>query len=146
MAKVFISSTSMDLDAYRLVATEECNRLGLVPIDMKFFPATGTGATEGSKRKLDEADLYVGTFAHRYGYIEEGYDKSVTEIEFEYAGNERRLDRLCFLVHPDYPWPESARDLRTTSSWRPSRTRLTEVSFAHCLPQWRTSKESCASP
>ena len=53
---------------------------------MKYFPATGKGATEGSKRRLDEADLYVGIFAHRYGYIEEGYDKSVTEIEFDYAG------------------------------------------------------------
>jgi hypothetical protein len=110
MTKVFISSTSMDLDAYRQVANEECNRLGLVPIDMKYFPATGKGATEGSKRKLNDADLYVGIFAYRYGHIEEGYDKSVTEIEFEYAGNERRLERLCFLVHPDYPWPESARD------------------------------------
>ncbi len=110
MTKAFVSSTSKDLEAYRQVANEECNRLGLVPIAMKYFPATGKGATKGSKRKLDEADLYVGIFAHRYGYIEEGCDKSVTEIEFDYAGNERRLDRLCFLVDPDYAWPESARD------------------------------------
>lgn len=41
--------------------------------------------------------------------IEEGCDKSVTEVEFDYAG-ERGLDRLCFLVNPKYPWPPESID------------------------------------
>jgi hypothetical protein len=69
----------------------------------------GVGATEGSKRQLHDADLYVGIFAHRYGYIEAGHDRSVTEIEFDYAG-ERKLERLCFLVKLDYPWPPDVID------------------------------------
>ena len=109
MAKVFISSTSIDLRDYRDAAIEECNRLGLVPIAMEFFEAMTLGAAAGSKRKLDDADLYVGIFAHRYGYIEEGQEKGVTEIEFDHA-TERGLDRLCFLVDPDWPWPEWLHD------------------------------------
>ena len=101
---VFISSTGKDLADYRQAAIDTCNRLQLIPIAMEFFSAMGQGATEGSKKKVDESNLYVGIFAHRYGYIEHGYEKSVTETEFDYAG-ERRLDRLCFLVKSDYPWP-----------------------------------------
>jgi hypothetical protein len=49
------------------------------------------GASEGSKSKLEAADLYIGIFAHRYGYTEEGYQKSVTEIEFDHAGERRTI-------------------------------------------------------
>src|SRR5688572_17268689 len=86
MAKVIISSTGLDLQEYRDAAIEICLKLQLLPIAMEYFEVMGAGATEGSKRKLAEADAYVGIFAHRYGYIESGYDKSVTEIEFDYAG------------------------------------------------------------
>jgi tetratricopeptide (TPR) repeat protein len=110
MAKnVFISSTSLDLKEYRQAAIDACRNLGFEPIAMENFEAMGVGATEGSKRKLKEADLYIGIIAHRYGYVEAGYDRSVTEVEFDYAG-ERGLDRLCFLVHPDCDWPDEAID------------------------------------
>ena len=109
MATVFISSTGKDLKDYRQAAIEVCNQLGLVPIAMEFFEAMGIGATEGSKSKLDGADVYVGIFANRYGYIEDGYDKSVTEIEFDYAG-EKGLEPLCFLLDPKHPWPQDAVD------------------------------------
>lgn len=107
--KVFISSTGFDLKAYRQAAIEVCNELGLIPLAMEFFEAMAKGATAGSKSKLDQADVYVGIFAHRYGYIEEGYERSVTEVEFDY-GEERGLERLCFVVDPNYPWPPAAID------------------------------------
>ncbi len=99
--KVFISSTSQDLSAYRSAAVEECIRLGMLPIPMELFEAMALGANAGSRRKLDGADLYVGIFAHRYGYVEPGHVASVTENEFDHAG-ERGIDRLCFLVRPDH--------------------------------------------
>jgi Domain of unknown function (DUF4062) len=99
--KVFLSSTSLDLAEYRKAAFEECTTVGLFPIGMESFEAMTVGATAGSKRKLDDADLYVGIFAHRYGYIEEGHATSVTECEFDYAA-ERGLGLLCFLVEPDH--------------------------------------------
>ena len=64
----------------------------------------------GSLAHVDRADLYVGIFAHRYGYIEQGYGgRSVTECEFDYAG-ERAIDRLCFLLNPVHLWPPEYRD------------------------------------
>src|SRR5262249_47852554 len=106
---VFISSTSVDLKKYRMAAMQVCEQLGFEPIAMENFEAMGVGATEGSKRKLRDADLYIGIIAHRYGYIESGHEHSVTEIEFDYAG-ERGLDRLCFIVDPEHSWPKSAID------------------------------------
>jgi hypothetical protein len=111
MSKVFISSTGQDLKDYRLAAIETCNQLELVPVAMEFFESMGAGATEGSKKKLESAAVYVGIFAHRYGYIEAGYQHSVTEVEFNYAGG-RGLDRLCFLIDPKYPWPPEAVDYK----------------------------------
>ncbi|MBA3873171.1 MAG: DUF4062 domain-containing protein, partial [Anaerolineae bacterium] len=110
---VFISSTSLDLKRYRKAAIEVCKDLGFEPIAMENFEAMGVGATEGSKRKLKEADLFIGIVAHRYGYVEDGHERSVTESEFDYAG-ERGLDRLCFIVDPAYTWPKRTMEKRQT--------------------------------
>ena len=57
----------------------------------------GVGATAGSRFKLDDADVYVGILANRYGYIEDGFDKSVTELEFEHAQS-RGIEPLFFVA------------------------------------------------
>ena len=120
---VFISSTSMDLKKYRQAAIEVCEKLGFEPIAMENFEAMGVGATEGSKRKLRDADLYIGIIAHRYGYVEDGHDRSVTEIEFDYAG-ERGLDRLCFMVDNDYQWPKASIEKRQTTRVSAFKTKV----------------------
>jgi len=111
--RVFISSTSLDLKRYRRAAIEACKTLGFEPVAMEDFEAMGVGATEGSKRKLKEADLFVGIVAHRYGYIEQGYDRSVTEAEFDYA-RERGLECLCFIVEPAATWPKTHIERKNT--------------------------------
>ena len=97
--KAFISSTSKDLGDYRTAAYEVCNRLSLVPLGMEQFESMGLGATAGSRLKVKDSNVYVGIVANRYGYIEAGFEKSVTELEFDYAG-ECGLDRLCFVADP----------------------------------------------
>ena len=121
--KVFIGSTGQDLKEYRQAAIEVCNQLSLVPIAMEFFEAMGAGATKGCRQKVDEADLYVGIFAHRYGYIEEGHEKSVTEDEFDYAG-ERELDRLCYLVDPKHDWPPDSIDFEQYDKLKAFKARI----------------------
>src|SRR5689334_992312 len=87
MQRVMISSSSMDLAAYRRAAIQVCNRLGLQPIAMEYFEATESGATAASLRKVEESDVYVGIFAYRAGYTEPGYDRPLTELEFDHAGD-----------------------------------------------------------
>jgi hypothetical protein len=121
--RVFVSSTGQDLSAYRAAAFDTCLKLGLLPIAMEFFEAMEAGATEGSKQKLEEADVYVGIFAHRYGYIEEGAERSVTEIEFDFAG-ERGVERLCFLIDPAHLWPPGAIDVENYERLKAFKVRL----------------------
>ena len=107
MTKVFISSTSEDPSEYRTAAVSVCNELGYMPNPMQFLGPIGRGATSGSDERLKQANLYLGIFPHRYGYIEEGYNCRVTEAEFDYAhecGIERDPKRpVCnqnFLICP----------------------------------------------
>lgn len=104
MSNVFISSTYEDLKEYRQAAIEVCRRLGLEPIAMEEFEASGQPTTENSIDRLNSAHVYVGIFAHRYGRTDDRYGgRSVTEIEFDHAGK-CQLERLCFLVKPEHPW------------------------------------------
>jgi hypothetical protein len=119
----FISSTSIDLADYRQAAIEVCNELQITPIAMEFFGAAGVGANAGSKSKLEGADVYIGIFAHRYGYIEDGSETSVTEIEFDYA-SDRGIERLCFVVDPKHPWPTEAIDYQNHDRLETFKARL----------------------
>src|SRR5438045_9492994 len=100
--RVFLSSTGRDLGDYRAAAIAVCNELGLIPVAMEFWESLGRGATAISLTKLDDCDVFVGFFAHRYGYVEDGDDRSVTEREFDHAAG--KMDRLCFVMSADHPW------------------------------------------
>jgi hypothetical protein len=51
---------------------------------------------------VEEADVYVGVFAFRYGYVPDGHDISVTEREHNHAV-ELKMPRLIFFMHDDHP-------------------------------------------
>ena len=64
---------------------------------MEDLPASDDDAIDASMKLVDEADIYVGVFAYRYGYVPEGHKKSITEMEYERAV-ERQIPRLIFLI------------------------------------------------
>ncbi|MBN1402344.1 MAG: DUF4062 domain-containing protein, partial [Anaerolineae bacterium] len=59
-------------------------------------------AIAASLKMVDQADIYVGIYAHRYGYVPKGHDLSVTEMEYDHAG-ERGIPRLVYVMHEDHP-------------------------------------------
>ncbi len=69
---------------------------------MEHLPASDADAVQESLRMVDEADIYVGILAHRYGYVPKGADRSITQMEYERAV-ERGISRLMFLMHKDTP-------------------------------------------
>src|ERR671919_155143 len=102
MTNVLISSTGWDLADHRRAAIEVCNRLEFVPKAMEYFPAMPQGPTEGSLLRFSDGDVYVGIFAGKYGTIDVAHDRSITELEYDFAG-EQGIDRLCFLADPEHP-------------------------------------------
>src|SRR5262245_2929903 len=100
--KVMISSTARDLPEHRKEAMDACLREGMFPSMMEHLPASDAEAIGASLAMVDEADIYVGIFAHRYGYVPAGHAISVTEMEYDRAV-ERGIPRLIFVMHGDHP-------------------------------------------
>jgi hypothetical protein len=103
--KVFISSTFCDLQRHRAAVGDAIERLGIQPSRMEAF---GARPEEPSRACLDEveaSDLFVGIYAHRYGFVPDGSTVSITEAEFEHATKLRR-PTFCFIVDNEYTWDE----------------------------------------
>ncbi|HLA45338.1 MAG TPA: DUF4062 domain-containing protein, partial [Aggregatilineales bacterium] len=98
---VMISSTARDLPDYRQQAMDACVRQGMFPIMMEHLPAMDEDAISASMAMVDEAEIYLGIFARRYGYIPAGHEISITEIEYNRAV-EREIPRLIFIIDDAY--------------------------------------------
>jgi tetratricopeptide (TPR) repeat protein len=96
-----ISSTSLDLPEHRKEAMEACRRQGFLAMPMEDLPASDEGAIAVSLGMVDNADIYLGILAHRYGYVPKGHDISITEMEYNRAG-ERGIPRLMFVMHEEH--------------------------------------------
>jgi hypothetical protein len=103
---VMISSTALDLPDYREQAIDAILRMGMHPIAMEHLAAMSADAIDASLAMVDEAEIYLGIFAHRYGYMPDNPrnpDKlSVTELEYRRAV-ERDIPRLIFIIDENAP-------------------------------------------
>ncbi len=102
--KVFISSTYVDLIEYRKKAIEVVLRNKFLPLAMEFFNAQTEDATTVCDKEIRECDVFIGIYAHRYGFIPKGKKKSITQLEYELANKEPRKNCLYFIVEKDFPW------------------------------------------
>ena len=98
---VMISSTILDLPQHRAEVKEACLQQGMFPDMMEHLPASPLDAIRVSMEKVDKADLYLGVFGHRYGYVPGDHDISITEMEYERAVN-RGISRMIFVMHKDH--------------------------------------------
>ena len=102
MTKIaMISSTSLDLPEHRKLVMDACLRHDILPKAMEHLPPRDADAIQVSMEMVDQADLYIGIFAWRYGHIPEGQDISITEMEFNRAV-EREIPILVFLIHDEH--------------------------------------------
>ena len=108
--KVMISSTAMDLPDHRRGLRDGCERAGFEPKMMETLPALAANAVKASLRLVEKSDVYVGVFAWRYGYVPDGHDISITEMEYNRAV-ELNKPVLIFFSHDDHPI--TARDVET---------------------------------
>ena len=65
---------------------------------MEIFPASTRPTVEECLRFAKEADILVGIIAWRYGWQPDGEEKSITEMEYDAAG-----ERLMFLLDRQLP-------------------------------------------
>ncbi|HJQ34149.1 MAG TPA: DUF4062 domain-containing protein [Pyrinomonadaceae bacterium] len=97
---VMVSSTVLDLPEHRKEVRDACLRMGMLPVMMEHLTAGDTDAAEKSLAMVDGADIYLGVFAYRYGYVPDANNPdriSITEMEYNRAV-ERDIPRLIFFM------------------------------------------------
>jgi len=100
--KVFLSSTYVDLIEHRKAAHDALERLGQEVGRMEIFGAHSEEATSIALDQLEKCELIIGIYAHRYGFIPEGLDVSITEQEYIHAKSKGK-PVLCFVVDEEQP-------------------------------------------
>jgi serine/threonine-protein kinase len=103
MAKIYISSTYVDLKEEREAAAQAVRRLGHQSIAMEDYVASDKRPVEKCLQDVRSCNVYVGIFAWRYGYIPPGYGKSITHLEYETA-KKTGIPCLIFLTDKKAPW------------------------------------------
>jgi hypothetical protein len=105
--KVFVSSTFVDLADHRKAVDDTLSRLSAQFRGMEYF---GARPYEPKKVCFDEiarCEVFIGIYAHRYGWIPPGDISSITEQEFDEA-RRRGMPCYCYVVDPNHPWNPKA--------------------------------------
>jgi hypothetical protein len=104
MNRVFLSSTYADLVNHRGAVQAAIRRLGAVDVAMEHFGAREERPLDECLRIVrEESDLFVGVYAYRYGFVPDGFEQSISELEYRAAG-EVALPRFLYLVDESHPW------------------------------------------
>ncbi len=129
LPRVFIASTSMDLDPYRAAARDQILAAGCHPIMMEYWQADARPSVQLCLDQVGQADAVLLLVAWRFGWVptpEDGGDgeHSITQLEIEEA---KRLDKPLFVVCADADWPGRLwardKDLHSLEQFRASLNR-----------------------
>src|SRR5437868_512382 len=97
---VFISSTSEDLKEYRAAARDAVLAVGLRPVMMEYFAASGGPPLRECLDLVSPCEVVIVLIAERYGWVPPDQppsdSKSITWLECEHAAGRGR-DLLVFL-------------------------------------------------
>ena len=97
MAKVYLSSTLVDLKAERTVVTNWLIAAGHQPVHS--YAADSESVHLSCLNDIDPCDLYVLILGHRYGFVPEENNPeqlAITQLEFRHAGS-LGLPRIALL-------------------------------------------------
>jgi hypothetical protein len=102
MATIYLSSTYEDLKDFRLAVLQALHQSEYRVINMENYVATDDRPVDKCLKDVEQADIYVGVFAFRYGYIPPSDHNnpnrlSITELELRHAQCLKK-PRLIFLA------------------------------------------------
>ena len=102
--RVFLSSTFSDLTTHREAVQRAIRQLGAIDVSMEHFGARDERPVDECVRLVrEESDIFVGIYAHRYGYVPDGTDTSISELEYN-AAQSAALPRFIYTVDDNHPW------------------------------------------
>jgi hypothetical protein len=107
MARIFVSSTFVDLKECRESVFRAIRKAGHQDIAMEYYVAEDKRPVDRCLRDVRSSDLYIGVFAWRYGWIPAKNNRrhlSITEMEYREALKSGK-PCLIFLLDSSVPWP-----------------------------------------
>lgn len=150
MTTVYLSSTYENLKDYRSAVFQALHQAGYDVKAMEDYVAADKRPVDKCLADVAQADIYVGVFAFRYGYVpppEHGNPGalSISELEFRYA---EKLKKPCltFAVSEDASWPRKFDDTRTDKENKGERiNRLREYLLTEKTTSFFSSPHELAS-
>jgi tetratricopeptide (TPR) repeat protein len=112
VARIYLSSTYSDLKEHREKVYRVLRQLGHDVVAMEDYVAADQRPVDRCLADVAASDLYIGIFAHRYGYVPEQDNpdgRSITELEHRCA-MARGIPRLIFLLDENTAWPPGQMD------------------------------------
>ncbi|MBE1485775.1 HEAT repeat domain-containing protein [Plantactinospora soyae] len=106
MTKVYVSATFRDLQECRAAVQLALRRLRVEDVAMESYVAEDRRPLERCLADVADCDIYIGIFAWRYGFVPDGYDRSITELEYREALTAGK-PCLIFLLDEEAPWPRN---------------------------------------
>ncbi|NTW55370.1 MAG: tetratricopeptide repeat protein [Chlorobaculum sp.] len=102
--KVFISSTYDDLIDYRTAAIRAVEGTNYQAGKMEVFGARSEEPVKACLKEVEECEIFFGIYALRYGFVPDGSDISITEMEYLHA-KEKGKTIYCFILDEEnQPW------------------------------------------
>ena len=121
--QVFVSSTYSDLVQERQAAVTAILKAGHIPAGMELFTAADRSQMTTIKQWIDESDVYMLILGGRYGSIEPTSGISYTELEYDYAVEQRKP--LFAVVTTDAALESKVRSGGTSFSEKENPKQLT---------------------
>jgi len=110
MKNIFVSSTFRDLEQHRAAVREGIRQFGSIDVSMENLGARDERPKAECLRLVaEESDVFVGVYAHRYGFVPDGEEISITQSEYE-AATLAGIPRFVYLIDNEHPWPPSMVD------------------------------------
>jgi len=107
---VFVSSTFTDMQAYRRKVRDALTQLETIVRGMEQFGSRPGSPVAECIDVVQSCRIYIGVFGMRYGSIPDGYDKSMTHLEYDEA-QRSGLPSLIYILDDNHPIP--AKDVET---------------------------------
>src|SRR5262245_2831451 len=116
MTTIYLSSAYEDLKEYREVVYKGLRQSGYDVVSMEDYVAADQRPVDKCLDDVKKADIYVGIFAFRYGYVPpEAHGNpnklSITELEYRQAESLKK-PCLTFIVNESKAWPPMFDDAR----------------------------------
>jgi hypothetical protein len=125
VARIYVSAAYGDLKEHREKVYRALRQLGHDAVAMEDYVAADQRPLAKCLEDVAACDLYIGIFAHRYGYVPEHDNperRSITELEYRHA-QALGIPRLVFLLDPAVPWAPAWMDAFTGDSDQGRRIR-----------------------